>query len=285
MSISKKAFIFVLPFLLVLCSCSARDIKADSFYIALQGISIDKLSQLNYDLIIIDYSYDGSEAGEIKSEEVNKLKESGKKVFSYLSVGEAEDYRFYWEDSFKENPPSWLLSENPNWPGNYTVAFWDEGWQKIVFEYIDRIVKAGFDGIFIDRVDVYKEFADKDKGKDYQKLMIEFLKEIIKNLNDKNLTSFKIILNNGEELPLKDYVLFRNICGLVAESLYTDGSGNIRSEEEIKVREKPLIRLKRAGKCVMVIEYSVSDDKQLILKERANKKKFLIQFLNPSLLL
>jgi cysteinyl-tRNA synthetase len=280
---SKKAFIFVLPLLLVLCGCSARDIKADSFYIALQGINIDKLSQLNYDLIIIDYSYDGSETGELKSGEVDRLKESGKKVFSYLSVGEAEDYRFYWKDSFKENPPSWLLSENPNWPGNYTVAFWDDGWQKIVFEYIDRIVKAGFDGIFIDRVDVYKEFADEDKGKDYQKLMIEFLKEIIKNLNDKNRTSFKIILNNGEELPLKDYVLFRNICGLVAESLYTDGSGNIRSEEEIKVREKPLIRLKRAGKCVMVIEYSVSDDKQLILKERANKKKFLIQFLNPSL--
>ncbi len=283
MSMSKKAFIFVLPFLLVLYGCSARDIKANSFYIALQGINLDKLSQLNYDLIIIDYSYDGSEAVELKSEEVNRLKESGKKVFSYLSVGEAEDYRFYWRDSFKENPPSWLLNENPNWPGNYTVAFWDDGWQKIVFEYINRIVKAGFDGICIDRVDVYKEFADEDKGKDYQKLMIEFLRKIIKNLNDKNLTSFKIILNNGEELPLKDYVLFRNICGLVAESLYTDGSGNIRSEEEIKVREKPLSRLKRAGKCVMVIEYSVSEYKQSILKERADKKKFLIQFLNPSL--
>ena len=113
--------------------------------------------------------------------------------------------------------------------------------------------------------------------------MINFLRKIIKNLNDKNITSFKIILNNGEELPLKDYVLFRNICGLVAESLYTDGAGNIRSEEEIKVREKPLSRLKRAGKCVMIIEYSVSEDKQLILKERAEKKKFLIQFLNPLL--
>lgn len=280
---SKKVLIFIMPFLLIFCGCSARSINANSFYIALQGINIEKLSELSYDLVIIDYSYDGTEARELKSKDVNKIREGDKKVFSYLSVGEAEDYRFYWKDSFYENPPSWLLAENPDWPGNYTVAYWDEEWHKIVFEYIDRIVNAGFDGIFVDKVDIYKDFLVKDSDKDYKNLMVEFLQKIIKKLYNEKLYSFKIIINNGQELLFEDYILFRNICGLLVESLYTDGSGNIRSEDEIKEREKPLSFLRTTGKCVMVIEYFVSEEKQVILQKRAKGKKFLIQFLDPSL--
>ena len=279
----KSVLLCILPFLLIVSGCSTRSLNVNSFYVALQGIDINKLSHLPYELIIIDYSFDGTEARELKDKDLDKLKECGKQVFSYLSIGEAEDYRFYWKDSYRENPPRWLLEENPDWPGNYKVAYWDDEWQEIIFNYIDRIVKAGFNGIFFDRVDVYKEFASEDSSKNYQKLMINFLRNIIKRLSDKGLYSFKLIVNNSEELLFKDYAVFRNISGLLAESLYTDGAGNIREEKEIKIRENSLRSLRLLGKCVMVVEYSVGEKDKPIIKARAEKKKFLIQFLEPSL--
>lgn len=32
-----------------------------------------------------------------------------------MSIGEAEDYRFYWQNTWKNNKPDWLLTENPQW--------------------------------------------------------------------------------------------------------------------------------------------------------------------------
>lgn len=35
-------------------------------------------------------------------------------IISYLCIGEAEDYRYYWKDEYSVSPPSWILDENPN---------------------------------------------------------------------------------------------------------------------------------------------------------------------------
>ena len=50
-----------------------------------------------------------------------KVKENGaeRRVGCYMSIGEAEDYRYYWEDDWAENSPAWLGGENPDWEGNY----------------------------------------------------------------------------------------------------------------------------------------------------------------------
>ena len=42
-------------------------------------------------------------------------------MFAYLSLGEAEDYRFYWQPSWNSRKPAWLHGENPGWRGNYLV--------------------------------------------------------------------------------------------------------------------------------------------------------------------
>ena len=47
-------------------------------------------------------------------------------VLAYLSIGEAEDYRSYWQRDWSVSPPAWLGAENPDWPGNYAVNYWDE---------------------------------------------------------------------------------------------------------------------------------------------------------------
>ena len=55
-------------------------------------------------------------------------------MVSYLSIGEAEDDRPYWQASWNNNPPSWMSGSNPEWPDNFKVKYWDPAWQKIMFD-------------------------------------------------------------------------------------------------------------------------------------------------------
>src|SRR5262249_26989283 len=81
-------------------------------------------------------------------------------VLAYLSIGEAESYRYYWRTAWLRQKPVWLGGENPDWPGNYAVKYWDPDWQSILFgsrlAYLDQIIDAGFDGVYLDGVDGFE---------------------------------------------------------------------------------------------------------------------------------
>ena len=120
---------------------------------------LDALAAVNVDLLVVDAE---AEDGRLTPDEIDRLrrKPNGARrlVLCYLSIGEAEAYRDYWDPEWESNPPDWLLSENPNWPGNYLVRYWDTEWQAIVFDQLDRIMEAGFDGVYLDLVDAYESF-------------------------------------------------------------------------------------------------------------------------------
>jgi cysteinyl-tRNA synthetase, unknown class len=122
---------------------------------------LNALAETNYDALILDPEFD--EEPILESDvKLLKVKANGgtRLVLCYLSIGEAEDYRSYWGPSWAANPPEWLLDENPDWPGNYPIQFWHSEWQAIVFEMLDDVLAAGFDGVYLDRVDVYEEFEN-----------------------------------------------------------------------------------------------------------------------------
>jgi cysteinyl-tRNA synthetase len=83
-------------------------------------------------------------------------------VLSYLSIGEAEDYRNYWNEEWYVEPPAWLRLENKDWKGNYEVLYWDKNWQNIIYgtpnSYCQQILNEGFDGVFLDKVDAFDNF-------------------------------------------------------------------------------------------------------------------------------
>lgn len=125
------------------------------------------LENTDYDLLIIDAFYDDTM---LIPEEVQRLrtKRNGgtRLVVSYMSIGEAEDYRYYWNDSWDTDPPFWLGSENPHWEGNYKVRYWDSEWQSVIFgsddAYLDRIIASGFDGVYLDIIDAF-EYYEQEK--------------------------------------------------------------------------------------------------------------------------
>ncbi len=72
----------------------------------------------------IDYSRDGTNEKRYQREEIEKIKENGIIPIAYVSIGEAENYRFYWKSEWDSVPPDWLGEENPEWHGNYAVKYW-----------------------------------------------------------------------------------------------------------------------------------------------------------------
>lgn len=122
---------------------------------------INAVSHTNYDVLIMDLYLDGIS---FTSQEIASLKQKqngGKRlVICYMSIGEAEDYRYYWQSTWSSNKPVWLDAENPDWPGNYKVKYWDKEWQNIIYgndqSYLKKIINANFDGAYLDIIDAFE---------------------------------------------------------------------------------------------------------------------------------
>ncbi|MQY77256.1 MAG: hypothetical protein GH155_06460 [Spirochaeta sp.] len=136
------------------------------------------LGETNYDCLIIDAFFDDGSGGSrwLKSRDVAllKTKKNGgsRLVIAYMSIGEAETYRYYWHESWDKNgdgradpaAPEWLTEENPDWEGNYKVRYWHPGWQSIIYgnddSYLKNIIDRGFDGVYLDIIDAFDYFEE-----------------------------------------------------------------------------------------------------------------------------
>ena len=87
-------------------------------------VILEVLEKADLDLVVIDYSSDGSEDGEFSHAEIKSLRDAGKTVLAYFSIGEAEDYRFYWGKKWRVGRPGFIAEENPDWEGNYKAMPW-----------------------------------------------------------------------------------------------------------------------------------------------------------------
>ncbi len=121
---------------------------------------IDSIKQTNYDLILMDLFYNDVA---FTRQEINELKtkaNGGKRlVISYINIGAAENYRYYWQDDWRLHHPSWLKKSYEGYEDEIWVKFWKDDWQDIIYgnddSYIKKIIDAGFDGAYLDNVEAY----------------------------------------------------------------------------------------------------------------------------------
>ena len=220
----------------------------------LQNASPEAIAKSGFDLIVMDYSRDGSDERAYTREEIEMIKRAGIIPVAYISIGEAEDYRFYWNEGWKTKPPEWLGPENPDWPGDYAVKYWSDEWKEIVFEYLDKIIAQGFSGVYLDKVDEFEFWAGHGYNENWTaKQMIEFILEIANYTRSKAGKDFIIIPQNGERLLLYDGGrLLDVISGWASEDVFYDGL-----EPSPWGNEKvPLLdRVVKAGKVVLAVDY------------------------------
>jgi len=158
--------------------------KVNDWCYVIQNPDLTSIASSRYDLVVVDATSDGAHAFEASEIAALRASNGGKIVVAYMSIGEAEDYRFYWAQSggrggadWKANPPAWLGPVNVDWPGNYKVRYWDPAWQALIVHnpgghavigdapsYLDRILDADFDGVFLDIVDGYEFWGPAGDG-------------------------------------------------------------------------------------------------------------------------
>lgn len=246
---------------------------ANSWGYQLQNYDIDVLKAFNAQLIVMDYSMNGSDASAFSASEIRDIQSTGKTLVSYISIGEAEDYRYYFDQTWLTNPPSWLDSENPNWEGNYKVKYWDPEWQSIVYNYIDKIISAAFNGIYLDIVDGYEFY--QDSVPDASELMVDFVSNISEYAKNKAGSEFLIIPQNGEGLLSSSS--YRSVIDAIGkEDLYLEDDGKTKKTAEKDYSESMLDLLIADSKPVYLVEYTSDTASINYVKEQASLKGYTL---------
>ncbi|MDX2157353.1 MAG: endo alpha-1,4 polygalactosaminidase [Hyphomicrobiaceae bacterium] len=250
----------------------------------LQKLDLDRLARSKADMLVIDYSRTGHASGALTQAEVQRLQErsDGRRrlVIAYLSIGEAEEYRYYWRPEWKTEPPPWLFAENCRWPGNHLVRYWLDGWKEIVFRspdsYLSRIVAAGFDGVYLDRVDAFWDL--RERYPDGRAHMIELVGELAAHAR-RLRPGFLVIAQNAEALlDSPDYRA--SIDAVAKEDLLNGVSGTaIANDAALIGWSLDRLRLLTAeGKPVLAVEYLRTSEAIRAASARLTALGFLATF-------
>lgn len=281
---------FLLPILWGFSVCGLAEtvaIKPESMAYVLQadrlassrGAVVERLASCGRDIIVLDAAYNTSVEGAWTVAEIAQIRlgKAGRRVLAYVSIGEAEDYRPYWQknwDADKDGKPdafapAFLNTENPDWKGNYRVRFWQPEWQKIMLPSVDQVVQQGIDGIYLDIVDAFefyeydparKDWLDNrvnsETGRTYRQDMIAWVETIAKRARAKN-PRFWVIPQNAAAL-LEDKKYRQMISGIGVEDLLVKGK-RLSRETEMRHVIGFLEKLKAEGKPILLIDYPKSD--------------------------
>lgn len=298
----------------------------------LQGLDIRTASQSPFDLLVIDEEFAGHHRGMPRTEMQRALtslkrKPDGKRrlVLAYLSIGEAEDYRPYWDRSWvtvalpktaeansktadRSMPgslvqsssipalsgkaqvrppfepsaaaPAWLGPENSEWRGNYHVRFWDPAWQALLHgseqAALDRIIAAGFDGVYFDRADAYMTWSqERPSARQEMASLIMRLSERARALSP----GFIVMMQNAEELLGQNRV--RQALDAVAKEdllFGIDGAEKPNSSAEIEASLRLLKKAQGGGLPVLVIEYLEDRQLEIAARSRLDEHGFIPYF-------
>lgn len=239
--------------------------------------AVQMLAACERDLIVLDASFDSE--GDWTPAEIETIRsgKSGRRVVAYVSTGEAEDYRSYWQKSWDADKdgkpdvaaPKFLHTENPDWKGNYRVRYWQPDWQALMLPAVDKVVAQGFDGIYLDIVDAFEfyEYDEKTKdwlddrenpetGQSYRRDMIAWVAAITKRARDQQ-SGFLVIPQKASQLLAHEN--YRELISAIGvEDLFVSGK-NLKPEKQSGYVVSFLEKLKPTGKPVLVIDHPKSD--------------------------
>ncbi len=254
--------------------------------------AVDALIDSKYDLLVIEPTRSSRELADFDMHSVvDRLHRStgtnvaSKIVIAYVDIGQAEDWRWYWEDNWtapteaSRGSPDFLIALDPDgWSGNYPVAFWDQHWKEIILysegSSIQQIIDDGFDGIYMDWIGGfnYKPVvnAAESEGLDAQQEMIDFITEIREYCQKQN-PDFILIAQNALDICENHSEYFDIIDGVAQEHVLFDGAadaewgdsagGDMRvPESDTEWYVEMLDEYLNRGKVVFTVDYALREE-------------------------
>lgn len=236
-----------------------RLLQVNDFLYQLQRPRPDRIGPTAFDLAVVSIGAAGNSPDVIPA---LKHSEGGEKIIlAYMSIGQAETYREYWRPEWTSDPPAWLDVPDETWANDFWVRYWLPEWQAIIYgspeSYLDRIIDLGFDGVYLDRVDAYWYYQDRDGRDTAAREMVDFILDFTAYARERR-PGFLVFPQNAEELGTMFPDFLAAMSGIGVEDLYY---GYPRSHEPSPAgwtaeREAILDQWVAAGKLVLVIDYT-----------------------------
>lgn len=256
---------------------------AQSWGYQLQEIAAAKLDKTTFDVLIVDAGLYRDGGGLTRSEiAALKTKPDGSRrlVLAYVNIGEAEDYRYYWQQAWEKNPPAWMGSPNCRWKGDHRVRHWAPEWQAIIFgtpkSYVGRLIDAGYDGAWLDRVDIFYYWRSErwQAAAD----MVTFVDRLGTWARGRN-PDFLIVPQNGEEL-VADARYRAAIDGMGKEDMLFGDRGNDtrNAEPRIDRARRNFAPAQKAGLKVLAIEYARKAEHMAAARKELGELRFVPYF-------
>ena len=219
---------------------------------------LEELAASDFDLAVIDLARDGAR-DYFSAEEVEALEGSGKIVLAYFEIGAIETYRPEWRhvpDDLKAGPVS-------GWPDERYVKFWDERWWPIVKGRLDRALRAGFDGAYLDMVTAYEDIPGSSMSKEERAHRMVDLIARLSNYAKSRSPDFRIVPQNAPELytwsywnPKPNRKYLQAIDGLGLESVFYIAHDQPADRDWCKENRANALAIRNAGKLVLGVDYA-----------------------------
>ena len=243
------------------CQPAAQEpdwLYVDDFLYQLQRADPERIGGTAFDLAVVTPATAGSSPDVIPA---IKNSPGGHKIFlCYMSIGQSEAYRWYWQPEWGTNPPAWLDVPDGVWAGDHWVHYWNSDWQRIIYgtpeSYLDQILALGFDRVYLDRVDAYWYYQDQGR-ENAAREMVDFILNFSAYARKRH-PGFGVFPQNSEELGMMFPDFMEAMTGIGVEDLYYGypRDHELSPPEWTVVRETLLDQWVAAGKLVLTIDYT-----------------------------
>lgn len=302
----------VFGFVSAICCWTAVAQHQDLMYILQpDNVSVEQLTDSDVDWLILEPTVEGSQNTAFSAVQIEQIRSQGacpKKVLAYLSVGEAESYRDYFDPAWvdaNDNPvpgaaPDWLGATNPDWEGNYKVRYWMPDWQRLIIgtdagphvSPLDAIIDAGFDGVYLDIIDAYYYWSSTDGVVERPRMqardeMISMVQEIARHARVvRGVSDFMVFPQGGSDIirndddgfdaRTDDY--FSAINGIGREDVWFNELAQ-QAPEETSYTLDQLREYQSRGGTVLITDYLIKRSNQSASQNNERATEFRNQIL------
>jgi cysteinyl-tRNA synthetase len=221
------------------------------------GGRLDRLAAGPHHLVVVDLARD-AHADWFTAAELARLRATGKWALAYFEIGSIEDFRPEYP-VLRRDAADLIANGWTEWPGEFFVRYYDERWWELVVRpRVDRALRAGFDGVYLDTPLAYEELdpaaaPGRDRGA-LAGAMAGLIGRISRYAKDRR-PGFLIVPQNSPELRHQPGYTAA-VDGIGMEELFFRATDRACTEDWCAQNLADTRALRDAGKVVLAVDYA-----------------------------
>lgn len=273
-----RTALLVLPLLLAGCTGQSQiqrlgDSDTNTWLYQLSGYhgGLDPIAKTSFDYAVIDLARDGGE-DYFTADEIAAVKDSGKTVYAYFTMGSIETYR---PEHSAVAATDLVLNRWADWPDEYFVKYWDQRWWDLVMQpRLDQAMTAGFDGVYLDVPNAYEEIDLALVPGETRESLAQKMVDLVIAVDEYAGDSLAVLPQNSPEL--REYPGYLDaIDGIGIEELFFLAMDEPCLEDWCAENLAHARAIADEGKLVLAVDYAFDTDNKKIACDHHYEEGFV----------